>query len=192
MVREYKPLVDGRDLVLEAEMEELAQAWLAERHGLQMYVTPIDLFGLLDGRRWFYARHLEHISGVLTAVQLDAIDGFMLDHHLVTADAPIGTSESLVVAALHRFGDEHCRWVSFGPAPAHEIGEIHGLSLLSTRVARFLFRTANDALELDSRNRYRKKFQVARTEPAYLLVSPRHVGLREAAGFMNAFHFSLA
>ncbi len=190
-VIEYRPL-RGRDPGAEREMEAVARSWLDARSGPQVYVVPVRLFAHLEGRRLFYALHRGRVVGVLSTVRLEARGGYLFDHHLVLPDAPIGTSESLIAEALRTFGGEGCGWATFGPAPANELGEILGLSQRQARLARSVFRKLGQTFHFESRNRYRRKFQVASSQSSYLLVSPPRFGPREIGGLVNAFNASLA
>lgn len=189
-VREYRPR--RRDLRAEREMEEVARSWLGARRGPQVYVVPVRLFAEREGRRWFCARREGRAVGVLSTMRLEARGGYLFDHHLVTSDAPIGASESLIAEALRTFGREGCQWATFGPAPANELGAIFGLSQPQERLARSVFRALGQGLHFESRNRYRRKFQVAGSQPSYLLTSPPGLGPREIGGFVHAFNASLA
>jgi lysylphosphatidylglycerol synthetase-like protein (DUF2156 family) len=186
---EYRPAV-AWDAELERGMEQVAADWLRARRGPQVYVTPVDLFGERAGKRWFYARAGGRVVGVLSTVRLDARKGYLLDHHLAAPDAPAGTSEMLVVQALEAFRAEGCECATFGPAPAAELSEIWHLGSLSERLARAIFSTAGRMFHLDARSHYRRKFQPAREEPAYLLFAERRLGIRSAVGILRAFNVS--
>lgn len=190
-VREYLPR-RARDPELERRMEAVARSWLEGRRGPQVYVVPVRLFEHREGRRWFYALYDGRVVGVLAALWLEARGGYLLEHHLASPDAPVGTSESLIAEALRAFGREGVAWTTFGPAPASELREILGLSERQERLARTVFRHLGQAFRFESRNRYRRKFQIAGSRDSYLLVSPPKLGPREIGGFVNAFNASLA
>lgn len=190
-LREYAP-ERGRDPELERRMEAAARSWLEARRGPQLYLVPLRPFEHPDGRRWFYALHRGRVVGMLATLRLEARGGYLLEHHLAIPEAPIGTSESLVAEALRTFGREGIEWATFGPAPANELGEVLGLGELQERFVRAVFRRLATTFHFESRNRYRRKFQVAGSQNSYLLVSPPKLGAREIGGFMKAFNASLA
>lgn len=183
---------DDEDAGLEGAMEEVAASWLGARKGMQIYLAKVRLFARPFGKRWFYARAGERVAGVLSTLRLDAYGGHLLDHLLAAPDAPSGTTELLVVSALAALRAEGCSFATFGPAPRAELEDIRNLSPFSEKVARSLFSAANELFHLDSRARYRRKFQVARAEPAYLLFDPPRLGLRQMLGLSRAFNVSLA
>lgn len=180
-----------RDVVLEEAMTGVVRAWLGARRGPQVFLSRVRLFDEPEGRRWFGATHEGREVGVLATVELAGRGGPVFEHHVVTPDAPAGTSELLIVEALRRLRGEGCGYATFGPAPATQLGRIHGLSRLSTSIARTVFDRASRRFHLDSRVRYRRKFQIARTEPAFLLFDPPKVGLRQLLGVLHALHISL-
>ncbi len=190
-VREYDRSRDFNP-DLEKAMVGVANSWLEHRKGPQVFLAHVRLFEEPEGRRWFYATQRGKVVGVLATIELDSRGGPLLEHHLVDANAPDGTSEQLVVGALSVLGAEGCAFATFGPAPRSELGRIEGLSPFSQRVARYLFRVANTRFHLDARVHYRKKFQIARTEPSLLLFDPPRVGALEILGIARAFNVSLA
>jgi lysylphosphatidylglycerol synthetase-like protein (DUF2156 family) len=190
-LEEYRPGAVW-DVELERAMERVAAAWLAARRGPQIYVARVNLFGERSGRRWFYARTHGNVVGVLSAVWLQTRAGYLLEHHLVAPDAPIGTSEVLVTRALEAFRRDGCECATFGPAPAAELGHVWNLSPWSERLARAGFRAAGRLFHLDARTHYRRKFRPAREEQSFVLFAERRVGLRSIVGILRAFNVSLA
>jgi lysylphosphatidylglycerol synthetase-like protein (DUF2156 family) len=125
-------------------------------------------------------------------MRLDARRGYLLDHHVASPCAPIGTSEALAAHALRTFGREGCAWASFGPSASSELGDVRGLGKRHEQLSRAIFHQLGRSFRFDSRNRYRRKFQVAATERSYLLVAPARFGPRETAAFLSAFNVSMA
>jgi lysylphosphatidylglycerol synthetase-like protein (DUF2156 family) len=179
------------DAAHDAAMIGVADAWLRARRGPQVFLSSVRLFDEPQGKRWFGATHDGRHVGVLSTLELIGRGGPVFEHHLVTPDAPAGTSELLIAEALHRLREEGCEYATFGPAPAARLGRIVGLSRLSTSIARKVFDLASRRFHLDSRVRYRRKFQIARTEPAFLLFDPPSVGVRQLLGVLHAFHIGL-
>jgi lysylphosphatidylglycerol synthetase-like protein (DUF2156 family) len=190
-VLEHDPAA-GRDARLEGAMENVAKAWLEGRSGPQIFLAKVRLFADPEGKRWFYAKQGDEVVGVLTMLRLESRDGWLLDHLLATPDAPIGTTEILVTAGLAALRQEGCRFATFGAAPAAQLGVIENLSPFSETVARSVFNAAGRVFHLDARSRYRRKFQVSRTDPSFLLFDPPRLGLRETVGISRAFNVSLA
>jgi lysylphosphatidylglycerol synthetase-like protein (DUF2156 family) len=178
--------------MVERELEQLARAWLDNRRGPQIFLTGVRLFEAPDVTRYFHVRDGDRYVGLLTTLRLDSRDGYLLNHILTTPDAPDGTSELLIAHTLSTLGREGCRFATFGPAPECEIGGVMNLPAWSERIARKVFAECSEAFHLDARTRYRRKFQVAREEPSYLVFDPPRIGPKQIGGVLRAFNVSLA
>jgi lysylphosphatidylglycerol synthetase-like protein (DUF2156 family) len=175
---------------MEWHLEAVAQDWLAGRHGVQAFISPIRLFDVRHGRRWIYARQGESIVGVLTLVRIERREGWVFEHLLNTPMAPAGTSEGMIVHALDRLREEGCAYATFGPSPRHDLGRMHGVGWYGQHVGRMFFDTASRALGFDAQSRFRRKFQPVSSEGSFLLFSSG-IGVCEATGLMRAFNVSL-
>jgi lysylphosphatidylglycerol synthetase-like protein (DUF2156 family) len=179
-------------LSVEQALDELAERWLAARHGLQMYLSRVRLFDpAVVGRRWFYARAGGRVVGVLTLLRLEARGGYLIEHLLAAPDAPVGTAELLVTECFALLGAEACRFATFGPAPAAQLGRVRNLGRASERFARYVFETLSRVFHLDGRSQFQRKFRVTAVEPAYLVFDPPSVGIWHALGVMRAFNVSV-
>ncbi len=184
---EYAPRV-RRNRHVERAFEAAVSLWREARTGPQIYLMPIDFFAGAACKRYFYARRNEDVVGVMELVELRARGGWLLSQLAWTPDAPPGTTEYLAVAAIRTLGEEGCSYATWGPAPLAELGAVSGLGALSEKLGRATFRAVGRAFDLESRNRYRRKFPVARVEPSYLLFDPPGIGPREALQVLRAFH----
>jgi phosphatidylglycerol lysyltransferase len=178
----------GRKPVMEEQMEAVAHAWQRARHGPQLYLSPVRLFTATRGVRWFLARAGGRVVGVLLIVAAPASGGVVFEHILPLPDAPVGTSERLVVGALATLGAEGCAAASFGPSPSSRLGEIVGLDGLSARAARALYAVIDRLVDFEARTRYRRKFQVDRSETCWVILDPPRIGPVAALGMLRAFH----
>jgi lysylphosphatidylglycerol synthetase-like protein (DUF2156 family) len=182
----------GGEPATEQAIDDVAARWLAARRGLQMYLSRVRLFDQsVVGRRWFYARAGGRLVGVLTLLRLEARDGYLIEHLLAAPDAPVGTPELLVTECFTLLAAEACGFVTFGPAPAAQLGRVRNLSRASERFARRVFEGLSRAFRLDGRTNFQRKFRVAGVEPAYLVFDPPRVGIWHALGVMRAFNVSL-
>jgi aspartyl-tRNA synthetase len=192
VVCEYEPDRVGRDQALEDALGQVALDWLAARHGLQIFVSPVRLFDpCRAGRRWFYARVGARVVGVLALVRMDARAGYLIQHLLAAPGSPVGVTEMLVAACFAVLGAEQCRFATFGPAPAAELGAVWNLGRRSEALARRVYATASRRFHLDRRARFQRKFQVENTEAAFLVFDPPRVRLRDVIGMLRTFNVSL-
>lgn len=178
-----------RDPSLEPELDELAKRWLPR--GARTFLAPVDLFGQRRGHRWFYARTPGQLAGVLSMGRLDTLGGWVFEHLLAAAQAPTGTTETLVTHALQTLGDEGCGCATFGPSPSRRLGRMEGVGPTTQRFANTFYEGARRLLGFDSISRYRMKFASVRSEPRFLLFHPRRIGFSHAMGILRAFNVRL-
>lgn len=184
VAREYV----GRDARLEERLQRSVAAWRDARRGPQIYLMPLDLFAGRDCKRWFYATRGDDVVGVMELVRLEARRGWLLSQLTWTPDAPPGTTELLAVDALHALGSSGCTYATWGPAPLERLGAVEGLSGFSEKLGRFVFKNTARAFHLEDRNRYHRKFPVARTTGCHLLFDPPRIGLRETLQVLRTYH----
>lgn len=184
VAHEYK----GGDPSLERELERAVASWLESRSGPQIYLMPLDLFAGRECKRWFYATRGESIVGVMELVRLEARHGWLLSQLTWTPDSPPGTTELLAVHALRAIGETGCTYATWGPAPLERLGAIEGLSGFSEKLGRFVFKNTARAFHLEDRNRYHRKFPIARRAGCHLLFDPPKIGLRETLQVLRTYH----
>lgn len=183
IIKEYL----GGNEQLERQLEEVGESWLQARHGLQIYLTDVQLFTERLGKRWFYAEHCGRVVGVLLLNELQARKGWVLHLLMLIPEAPLGTSEQLVVSTLEKLEKEKCHFLTFGIVQAEKLGEIIGLNPLSSWIARMAFVCLKRLFGLDKRRRYWRKFKPTQ-EHSYLLFSKPRIGLREISSIMRALN----
>lgn len=191
-VAEYLPQRDGRDAELERQLDDLAYCWLMDRDGLQTYWAHIDLFRSRSTTRWFYGTVDGKVVGLLSTMRLEEHGGYLLEHILWAPQAPVGTSELLVAHTLETLAGENCRYASFGPAPAHDLGEVSGFSRLTGHSCRLIYRMARHLFHLDSKTLHRQKYRPAAVQPLYLAFDPATLRPGTLAALGHAFNFSMA
>ncbi|MBY0529587.1 MAG: DUF2156 domain-containing protein [Rhabdochlamydiaceae bacterium] len=173
-VSEYQ----GDDLQIEKEIELVGSIWLKQRRGTQFHISNVYLFQDRLGKRWFYAKKDDRIVGVVTINQLHSQEGWLLNHLMTTPDAPVGTSELLIVSVFDFLRKEGCHLVTVGSAPAKTLGTITGLSKPSSWMVRSLFQFGRKLGRLDGLNMFWSKFQPQR-KPTFILFGRRLIGVRE-------------
>jgi lysylphosphatidylglycerol synthetase-like protein (DUF2156 family) len=192
VVEEYRP-EPIRDRALEHSLEEIASEWLGGRHGIQSYISHVQLFDpFLHGRRWFLARVGSHVLGELVLVRMESHGGYLIQHLLAAPASPVGVTELLVVECFSVLAAEDCVYATFGPAPAEALGAIENLSRRSAGFARQVYASFYRRFHLGQRVQFQRKFQPASGEPIFLVFEPAHVRFRDVLGLIRAFHVSLA
>jgi lysylphosphatidylglycerol synthetase-like protein (DUF2156 family) len=173
------------DLSIERKIEEVGEAWLQSRKGIQLHISNVYLFADCHGKRWFYAKRGEEIVGVITLNHLQSSEGWLINHLMVTPNAPNGTSEILVATVLETLEREHCPFATVGVVTTETFGEISGLNAFSTWLARVGFCLARKLVNLDGLQTFWGKYS-PQGRPTYVLFSRNRVGLRELRGLSKA------
>jgi lysylphosphatidylglycerol synthetase-like protein (DUF2156 family) len=173
------------DTALEQAIEQVGILWLESRRGLQMHISDVYLFENKPGKRWFYAKLGERVVGVLCANELQAHKGWLLNHLMVTKEAPRGTSEWLMVSVLETLAQEGCHFATVGTVPLEALGEVAALGRFSQWVARKMFKLARRFVKLDGLDTFWGKFLPEKERPTYLVFSRNQVGIKELLGLMR-------
>jgi|GEM_PF-406123 len=183
IVEEYIP----SQADLEQKMDEVGVAWLKERRGAQIYLSPIKLFAEPEGKRWFYAQRGGEIVGVAALHPREGRQGWLLNHLITTKKASHGTSELLISSVLQKFAKENCPYVAFGIVPGSSLGEIKGMGKGSAWLSRLGFMCAQRVFHLEGRKKFWEKFDPY-CEPSYLLFSEPSIKVREVIALLRALH----
>lgn len=177
----------SRDKLLQTAIEQVGVAWLAGRKGPQIYLAKVDLFAERTGKRWFYAKHGNDIVGVALLNHVESRQGWSLHLLMTTPDAPLGTSEQLVLSVINALREEGCGFLTFGIVQKEELGQIEGVGLFAQGLARSFFKVAKRVFHLDTRRRFWRKFQ-PQNEKSYLVFSDRGIGVRNVLSVMRALN----
>jgi lysylphosphatidylglycerol synthetase-like protein (DUF2156 family) len=183
LVQEYF----GDNPVIEKAMLEVAVTWQKERQGPQVYLADFTLFKDCVGKRWFYAKQEEKIVGIIILSELRSHKGWLLNNVLITKDAPHGISELLVISMLQTLAKENCQYVSMGPVPGSQLGEIIGLGRFSEIVARWVYQCAKIVFHLSGREAFWKKFQPI-ILPSYLLFPEKNLSYSSIKSLLLALN----
>lgn len=176
-----------KDREVEKAIEEVGEQWLQSRRGPQVHISNVYLFEDRIGKRWFYAKKEDRVIGVICLNQLQAHQGWLLNHLMKVPGVPSGTSELLVVSALEVLAKEGCRFATVGMVAGSELGNIMGLSKPLTWLACKGFKLVTKVIGIDGLNTFWGKFQ-PRGEPVYLLFSHNRLGLREVLALKSALN----
>lgn len=170
---------------LEQNIEALGEHWLENRRGPQIYISHVHLFKDREGKRWIYAKFKEKIVGVAVLNKLESRQGWLLNHLMVSQEAPNGTSELLVVTILEMLAKEGCHFVTFGHTPERELGQILGFNSFTKWTLKNAYKVVRKIFKFDRRTKFWQKFFPS-IEPSYVLISQARVGIKELIALMRA------
>lgn len=181
MVEEYL----GGNPLLEQQMEQVGEKWVKGRKGPQIHISGIELFSHREGRRWFYAKKGDELVGVILLGSLQK--GWLMNHLMITKEAPHGTPELLVTSALEAIEKEGGHFVTVGAVPYPNLGSIDGFSPVARLLARGGFKFFKLLFRLGGRKKFWEKFH-PHSAPLYLLFSDDTIGLKEIRSLLRSMH----
>jgi lysylphosphatidylglycerol synthetase-like protein (DUF2156 family) len=182
-VEEYIP----SNFMIEAQMEEAAKLWLKGRRGVQVHISHIHLFDNRMGKRWFYAKQGDRITGVVVLNELQSRQGWLINRLMHIPGAANGTPELLLTTVIDTLAKENCHYITFGAVTTGELGKLEGLGSLSKNLAKFSFNIARRFFHLDGKIKFWEKFDPKR-EFAYLLFTNPTIGIGDIWALMHALN----
>jgi phosphatidylglycerol lysyltransferase len=160
-VRRLDPAELGEsDSPLRIAIETLVARWLGSRSMAPLgFLVRVHLFDFVEERRIFIAETDRGLCAMLALVPVYVREGYFAEDLLRTPDAPNGTTELLIDAALRDCAAHGCKYVTLGLAPlAGDVGPL-------LRVTRELARGLYDFVGLRA---FKAKFQPDTWVPIYL------------------------
>lgn len=183
VVKEYL----GQDNQLEEKMLHVGSEWLKSRTGPQIHISKVSIFENGIGKRWFYAQKDNAIVAVVTLNQLQSERGYLLNHLMITPDAPHGTPELLFTSVLAKLKDEGCSYVTVGAVPAKKLDVITGFSSIVSWMAKCVFKVITSMYGLQGRSKFWEKFH-PQSKPSFILFSSHIIGLNTIKSVIKALN----
>lgn len=117
-IRRVEPAELHPGTPLRITVERLVQRWLGSRRMAPMgFVVQLHLFSFLEERRVFVAEKEGEMLGLLATVQVYARNGLFLEDLLRDPQAPNGTAELLVDAAMNDAAEAGMDYATLGMVP---------------------------------------------------------------------------
>lgn len=186
-VLEYK----GDNQEIEQTLIDIAQQWVVNRKGPQIYLIPIDVFAHRSSKRWFYAEKDGQIVGFLMLNKINGSEGWALNGSIMlTAQAPKSTSEFLMLTILELLRGEGCIYFSAGPMMALEIERMEGFGWFSQLFIDCSMKSARKLFRMQDRQRYWKKFH-PKKEPLFVTLTTSRMGLYELRAILRACNLKI-
>lgn len=155
-------------------------AWQkARRMATMSFVVYMDPFSFSDQRQYFLAEHRMGVNdpipvGFLALVPIYARDGWFLEDLVRTPDAPNGTAETLVDAAMRSIARDGASYATLGLSP---LKDTHRSRYVQPRWARAIFALSRRTLEplysFEGLAAFKSKFRPDGWEEVYLTGIPR-------------------
>jgi phosphatidylglycerol lysyltransferase len=158
---------------LRRSVEALIQRWMAVHPLPPMgFLVDVQPFSFPEARRYFVAEQGGHVVGFLAAVPIYARAGWLFEDVLRSPEAPNGTVELLIDAAMRALHAAGSRFVTLGLAPL--AGPVRGWLGLARRWSAPLY-------DFDGLYAFRSKLRPGRWDPIYVSV-PRPSPVEAARG----------
>jgi hypothetical protein len=144
---------------LRREIERLAEEWLRSRHIEPMgFVVALEPFQHPPRHRYFVAELGDRVVGFLSAVPIGGENAWLVEDVIRSADAPNGTTETLLVALMRAVEDS--AYVTLGLTP------LSGAVMWPLRVVRWVSRPLFDFAGLRA---FRERLRPDAWEPIWLV-----------------------
>ena len=138
-------------------LEQLAESWLASKRGPALtFLLDVQLFSYAEERRSFVAERDGVPVGLLSAIPIHGRGGWFFEDIVRAPDAPNGTAETLIDAAMKGCASEGCGHVTMGLVP------LSGKLPLWLRAVR---RLGGHFYDFDGLLRFREKLRPHAWEP---------------------------
>ena len=170
------------------EISRILKEWLASRRLPPMHflVEPEVLSGIVDDRILLLARREQRIVAFLVASPVKARNGFLIEELARSPQAPNGTSELLIDAAMHRFAEAGCTYATMGLVAL--ASGTTGDNPLWLRSLMFLARAhANRFYNFRGLERFRAKMHPQKWEKLYAISNERRFSPKALYAVGGAF-----
>ena len=159
------------------EIEHLMSRWLGTRPMPRMsFLVELNPFAFAEERRYYAARVQGKLYGLLVAVPVYARNGWFFRDILRDPDAPNGTAESLVNAAMLDVAQDGATFATLGLIP------LGGEAWWQRKVRRAMCGFYN----FEGLKRFKTKLRPEAWDPIYL-AWPRGLGILALYDVLNAF-----
>lgn len=175
-----------QDVEQRAQMEQISQAWLAQKNGLEMGFS-MGRFELERGTEHVYALAVDadnQVYGFLSFVPIYGRQGWGVDLMRRASQVPGGMMELLIVRSVAYLKAHGAKMVSLGLAPMNNLNQ-SDLSRLASSMD-FLASAVGDAQKKASLCNFKKKFQPS-WESRYVVYSSK-LGLPKAGWALYRAH----
>ncbi len=161
------------------ELARCLEEWLETRGlpPLHFLVEP-ETLGRLHDRKVFVAERRERVVGFLVASPVPRRNGWLIEQNIRGQEAPNGTAELLLDAAVEAMRHEGADYVTLGLSPlSRRAGLSGGRQLWWIRALLAWMRAHGRRFyNFDGLDAFKAKFQPERWEPIYAITSERRVG----------------
>ncbi|KAJ9651552.1 hypothetical protein H2198_009168 [Neophaeococcomyces mojaviensis] len=149
-----------QDLGLQAQLVEVYETWRKSRNSNgkpQAYMTVFDPFALPHLMVYIYTSSSDGKPNGFAALRRMS-GGYHIDPYCANPDAPRGTSDLLIFAALALLNRAEVPYLGLGFEPAHSITDIHGLGPSMARITQSAYQRTFSRLPISGKKGFHDKW----------------------------------
>ncbi len=171
-------LADVRELTvgqpLRDAMQALTEQW-TQAHALPPmgFVVTLELFQHPAERRYIVIEHDDLLAGFAVCVPVSGQDGWLVEDMMVAPNAPAGTGETLVDAAMRQLASEGAAMVSLGLCVLAGLQTTRNDHPVLMAILRTSGRLMGGLYNFDGLYRFRNKMRPAQWQTVYLVSNRR-------------------
>jgi len=181
-LHEYQPV----NPYIENALQKLGVEWQKSIKGPHVYLGHLSFFDSYVGKRWFYVKDGDEITGMMMLSHIESSRGWLIKFLITSPNAFQGTSEFLMTSVLKVLRNENCRFVTKGMVPAPYIGKVDGLGYFSTKLSKGIYQLISSIFKFEKRKEYWRRYH-PRTSPGYLVLKRPHIHYNEIRALMKVF-----
>ena len=171
-----------------AEIENVLRRWLDSRRMSTMaFLVDLQPFHYAAERRYYIAEHEGRAVGFLSAIPIYQRGGWFFEDVLRVPDAPNGTVELLIDAAMQDAKGRGEPFVTLGLAPLAGVESQAGPHRLMRGVLRWCYEHLGALYSFQGVRAFKARFQPDVWRPQYLVSSPTPLGVGAFHAVLRAF-----
>jgi phosphatidylglycerol lysyltransferase len=171
-----------------AEIESVLQRWMASRRMSAMaFLVDLQPFHQASERRYYIAEHEGRAVGFLSAIPVYQRRGWFFEDVLRVPEAPNGTVELLIDAAMRDAATRGDRFVTLGLSPLSEVDISPGPHRRLRRGLRWCHERLDGLYSFQGVRDFKARFKPDRWHEQLLVSSPKPLGLGAIHAVLRAF-----
>ncbi|MFT7625447.1 MAG: phosphatidylglycerol lysyltransferase [Myxococcota bacterium] len=187
-VRTVDPAELSNNPGFRAEIESVLHQWRdARRMSAMRFLVDLEPFHYASERRYYVAEHAGRAVGFLAVIPVYSRQGWFFEDMIRVPDAPNGTIEILVDAAMQAAHEHGDAYVTLGLAPLAGIPAGAGPHRLVRGTLRWCAHNLGALYGFESLRRFKQRFRPDVWRPQYLVQSPPGIGVGSFHAVLKAF-----
>lgn len=173
---------------LRAEIDRVLDRWLESRRmSVMRFMVDLEPFNFPEERRYYVAERGDEPVGFLAAVPVFGRGGWFFEDVIRVPDAPNGTAEALVDAAMSEARERGEGYATFGMAPLAGVSPGPGPHRTLRRLLHLCYSRLGGLYPFAGVRSFKARFRPDAWTPQYLVACPGPVGIASFRAVLRAF-----